>query len=219
MTQKSKNTSGSNYGLGYLILLFCFVVIYFVFKTDTTFEGQTLQGGSIMYTSSDLNVRSKPSIKGKKIETLPINTKIIVSKEKINDWVFVGRLDSSSLGFVSKKYLQQNKYSKTELDEIKESRNNKSNSSTKITSNNSCVTKNVNMISCVSESYLDKSMNYITKNDLDAVQYLLNAGFCSYIIPNTPVYLESSSWSGKVEIRPKGSTSSIWTVKEAIDCK
>lgn len=31
------------------------------------------------------------------------------------------------------------------------------------------------------------------------------------------VYLEKSTWGGKVKIRPEGSTISIWTVMEAIE--
>ena len=71
-----------------------------------------------------------------------------------------------------------------------------------------CVTKDVNMLFCISESYLDKSISYMINSDLDAVK-----------APYVAVYVESSSWTGTVEIRPKGAISTVWTVREAIDCK
>ena len=33
------------------------------------------------------------------------------------------------------------------------------------------------------------------------------------------VYLEDTTWTGTVKIRPEGSTVSIWTVMEAVDCR
>ena len=75
------------------------------------------------------------------------------------------------------------------------------------------------MLFCISESYLDKTISYINNNDLDAVQTLIDIGACSFIAPYITVYVESSSWTGTVEIRPKGATSTVWTVREAIDCK
>ncbi len=82
-----------------------------------------------------------------------------------------------------------------------------------------CVTKDVNMLFCISESYLDKSISYMINSDLDAVQSLIDVGACSFIAPYVAVYVESSSWTGTVEIRPKGAISTVWTVREAIDCK
>jgi len=114
--KKSKNRY-----IGFFVL---FVIIaYLMSDSGYNFEGQTLVGGDAMYTSSSLNVRSKPSINGKKILTLSINTKIITSKENNNGWVFIGDMDSVGLGFVSSSYLQAKSYSKYELEEIRFQKN------------------------------------------------------------------------------------------------
>jgi len=85
--------------------------------------------------------------------------------------------------------------------------------------NAQCVTKDVNMPVCISEAYLDKAISYISVSDMDALSTLFDYGYCTFIAPNIDVYLESSTWTGKVEIRAKGSTSTNWTVSEAIKCK
>lgn len=115
---KSKNGKKSKNGCLSLFALLI-IIIYFMSDSGYNFEGQSLVGGDIMYTSSSLNVRSKPSIKGEKIKTLPINTKIIISKENNNGWVFIGDMDSVGLGFVSSKYLQEKSYTAYELEQIK----------------------------------------------------------------------------------------------------
>jgi len=103
--------------LGFIIL---FVIIaYFMSDTGNNFDEYSLRGGKIMYTTTDLNVRSKPSIKGKKLKTLPPNSKIISANENKDGWVFVGDLDSVGLGFVSSKYLQNKSFSKEELEKMK----------------------------------------------------------------------------------------------------
>ena len=72
-----------------------------------------------MYTTTDLNVRSKPSVKGKQIKTLSPNSKVITANKIQDGWVFVGDLDSVGLGFVSSKYLQNKSFSKEELGKMK----------------------------------------------------------------------------------------------------
>lgn len=110
-TEKSKK--------GCLVFLVLFVIIYLLSTSKDNFEGQSLIGGKIMYTSTDLNVRSKPSINGEKIKTLLINSKILTSKEINDGWVFIGEMDSTALGFVSSKFLQNISFTTDELNIIK----------------------------------------------------------------------------------------------------
>jgi len=111
---KAQTKNNSKKGcLGFIIL---FVIIaYFMSDTGNNFDEYSLRGGKIMYTTTDLNVRSKPSIKGEKLKTLPPNSKIISANENKDGWVFIGDLDSIALGFVATKFLQSNSLSKDEL--------------------------------------------------------------------------------------------------------
>jgi uncharacterized protein YgiM (DUF1202 family) len=120
-TKSQPEKKSNNRYIGFFVLFVLFT--YFMSDSGYNFEGQTLVGGDTMYTSSSLNVRSKPSIKGEKIITLSINTKIITSKENNNGWVFIGDMDSVGLGFVSSSYLQEKSYSKYELEEIQFQKN------------------------------------------------------------------------------------------------
>tara|TARA_B100000780_G_C20693666_1_gene275896 strand:+ start:156 stop:332 length:177 start_codon:yes stop_codon:yes gene_type:complete len=58
-----------------------------------------------MYSKTDLNVSSEPSIDGKKLLTLITNQKVIVSKTDKSGWVFIGDTNSVGLGIVSKNTL------------------------------------------------------------------------------------------------------------------
>ena len=115
---KAQTKNNSKKGcLGFIVL---FVIIaYFMSDFGNSFEGHTLKGGKIMYTTTDLNVRSKPSVKGKKIKTLSPNSKVITANKTQDGWVFIGDLDSVGLGFVSSKYLQNKSFSKDELEKMK----------------------------------------------------------------------------------------------------
>ena len=119
--EKKIQKSSKNRFLGFLIFLL--FIGYVIYNSGNDFEGQSLIGGKTMYTSCSLNVRSKPSVNGYKIKTLSINTKIIISKDDANGWVFIGNTDSIGLGFVSSKYLQAKSYSKGQLEQIKVKKN------------------------------------------------------------------------------------------------
>ena len=68
---------------------------------------------------------------------------------------------------------------------------------------------------CVSKKYINDMIAYSNQKDYDAIQVLLDAGVCLVIAEGITVYLMDSSW-GVVEIRPKGMTDTVWTVREAI---
>jgi|TARA_B110000967_G_C18735836_1_gene485034 uncharacterized protein YgiM (DUF1202 family) len=106
-------------------LFFIFIIgvwgLSILLKDDTVlFKHETLSGGKVMYSKTDLNVRSEPSIDGKKLLTLITNQKVIVSETDKSGWVFIGDTDSVGLGFVSKKYLMIDMYSKEYLDVLNE---------------------------------------------------------------------------------------------------
>ena len=76
-------------------------------------------------------------------------------------------------------------------------------------------TTNSGYAACVSKASFDKYMSYAVNKDYEAISVLENAGLCFSLKGRVTVYLEDTSW-GKVEIRPKGQTGTVWTVMEAI---
>jgi len=175
--------------------------------------------GDLMYSTTHLNVRSRPDADSKKVNVLQPNTPLITSLSDDDNWMVVAGLDSVIIGYSSSKYLSVNKVDPNKLEEmerLREKRNIQNKQKTTVATG--CVTKDINLLFCMSESYLNNVMSYIANGDLVAVQSLIDVGACSYIAPNIPIFIESSTWSGKVEIRPKGSITTVWTVREAIEC-
>ena len=82
-------------------------------------------------------------------------------------------------------------------------------------SNAQSYTTNSGYVGCITKTYLDKYIKYAVDKDYEAAAVLTTNGFCFSLKPGVTVYLEDTSW-GKVEIRPRGLTGTIWTVMEAI---
>ena len=73
-------------------------------------------------------------------------------------------------------------------------------------------------VGCITKSAFDKYMKYAVDKDYAAAETLVKNKLCFSLKAGVTVYLEDTSW-GKVEIRPKGLTGTIWTVMEAIKRK
>ena len=80
-----------------------------------------------------------------------------------------------------------------------------------------CVTKS-GYYAATTEKGLELMVKYSVDKDYDALQKLLDAGLVFSMKSGMTVYIQDSSWTGRVEIRPKGMTGTVWTVKEAISC-
>jgi hypothetical protein len=84
-----------------------------------------------------------------------------------------------------------------------------------LTSEAQTYTTNSGYVGCVTKSAFDKYMKYAVAKDYAAVATLEKNNLCFSLKAGVTVYVEDTSW-GKVEIRPKGLTGTIWTVMEAI---
>lgn len=72
-------------------------------------------------------------------------------------------------------------------------------------------------IAAISETYLDKAIEYIVQGDNAALSTLIAQGVVVPLKAGIPVYItEYKMFSGKMKFRPKGSTYEYWTVAEAI---
>ena len=71
---------------------------------------------------------------------------------------------------------------------------------------------------CTTKKYLNDLITYSTQKDYDAIQKLIDAGVCLQMAGGIEVYLMETSW-GLVEVRPKGTTNTVWTVQEGIKKK
>jgi hypothetical protein len=77
-------------------------------------EEVTFSNGESLYTTTSLNVRVAPRIKGSEVsQVLPINTKLLVSDSTFEDkqsnieWKQVWSLDKVYIGYVSSEYLSK----------------------------------------------------------------------------------------------------------------
>tara|TARA_B100000989_G_C19502084_1_gene454746 strand:+ start:135 stop:440 length:306 start_codon:yes stop_codon:yes gene_type:complete len=84
-----------------------------------------------------------------------------------------------------------------------------------LASNAQTYTTKSGYVGCVSKSAFDKYMKYAVDKDYAAADALVKKQLCFSLKSGVTVYVEDTSW-GKVEIRPKGLTGTIWTVMEAI---
>ena len=84
-----------------------------------------------------------------------------------------------------------------------------------MTSKAQTYTTNSGYVGCITKSAFDKYMKYAVAKDYAAAETLVKNQLCFSLKAGVTVYLEDTSW-GKVEIRPKGLTGTIWTVMEAI---
>jgi hypothetical protein len=107
---KKQAPSISFYNKLIIFILFVFLVFFF-YMIDLRFSPREKakiefnEGSKLMYTSTSLNVRNKPSKDSRKIKTLKPNTPILTNAKKISGWVLIGDLDSNKLGYVFSKYL------------------------------------------------------------------------------------------------------------------
>ncbi len=72
-------------------------------------------------------------------------------------------------------------------------------------------------VAATAESYLSKAVNIYTSGDMNAFKKLLNS--TPNIFPleeGVKVYLEETKLNGHIKIRPLGSTTSVWTISDAI---
>lgn len=74
-------------------------------------------------------------------------------------------------------------------------------------------------IACITKADKEKSTRYMVDKDMEAVESLITARRCIILKGGDGVYREDSTWGGLVEIRPKGTTSTLWTNVEAIKKK
>jgi hypothetical protein len=82
-----------------------------------------------------------------------------------------------------------------------------------------CVTKS-GYPAAMTESDLDKAIDCAVANDKVALAKLIESGRAIILRAGVVVYNEETKlFKGKVKIRPKGETFSLWTVIEAINCK
>ncbi len=73
---------------------------------------------------------------------------------------------------------------------------------------------------CISEEAFDESVGYVASKDYLAFNSLIGSGECILLEPNIEVELEDVGiFSGKIQIRPKGSRTKLWTYLEAVEDK
>ena len=72
-------------------------------------SNKEMVNGELMYSTTHLNVRSKPSVDARKVKTLEPNTPLIVTLSENDKWMIVANLDSIQIGFASSSYLSSNK--------------------------------------------------------------------------------------------------------------
>lgn len=76
---------------------------------------------------------------------------------------------------------------------------------------------------CDSEAQLDKFLTFAQQKDLEAMANLVVSGRCVLLRAGIPVYRESlgfkSGTTGKIKVRPKGDTMSLWTTAQAVEKK
>jgi len=91
----------------FLIIAFTSLTISLL-TTKEADNSQLFRDGKIMYTSTNLNVRSKPSQDSKKIKTLKPNSPVLTTSKDVTGWTLIGDVDSNKIGYVSAKYLSNN---------------------------------------------------------------------------------------------------------------
>ncbi len=69
---------------------------------------------------------------------------------------------------------------------------------------------------CISENYLDTLVSVINDRDKEAINKMIYNKECFILKPGMPCFIMDTRWPGTVKIRMEGSTTGIWTVKEAI---
>lgn len=68
--------------------------------------------GDLMYSTTHLNVRSRPDADSKKVNVLQPNTPLITSLSDDDNWMVVAGLDSVIIGYSSSKYLSRDRVAK-----------------------------------------------------------------------------------------------------------
>ena len=72
-------------------------------------------------------------------------------------------------------------------------------------------------LAAITEDALDKAIEYIVQKDNAALQQLMSTGMVFQLKAGIPVHVvDTKMFSGKVKIRPRGSTAEVWTLIEAI---
>lgn len=76
---------------------------------------------------------------------------------------------------------------------------------------------NGSWIGCDTKSGYDRLVGFATSGDKAAFMRMVLSGQCTPLKPGTKVYLEDLSFfSGMAAVRPKGSTTTLWTALEAV---
>lgn len=67
------------------------------------------------------------------------------------------------------------------------------------------------------EKYLDKAIGYVSAGDKVAFQKIIDSKLVFILKAGVSVYVvDTKLFSGKIKIRPVGSTTEVWTVFEAV---
>ena len=71
-------------------------------------------------------------------------------------------------------------------------------------------------LAAATKEYYDQMMNLIAVKDYEALQTLIDAGVVISLKAGLKVQIVDSTWTGAIKIRLKGSTTTVWTVMEAV---
>jgi len=82
-----------------------------------------------------------------------------------------------------------------------------------------CITLKGSFLAATSEELFDEAMNYAVTKDIEALQILMDSGQVFMLKEGVRVQAKRKGiFSGKMKIRPIGSTVWFWTVVEAVNC-
>ena len=113
----SRKSNGCIYGI--LILLGALFLLTIMTEGSDKVKN-LVSGGEKMYTSTDLNVRSSPQVtNGNIIKVLSPNVELIMIDSVKEGFVYCFSKDGDSLGWVSMRYLSDNKSSPLQADKSK----------------------------------------------------------------------------------------------------
>jgi uncharacterized protein YgiM (DUF1202 family) len=75
-------------------------------RTESKIETIKFNRG-LMYSTTSLNVRMKPSKNSEKVTSLKLNTPVLTNTKDIGGWVLIADTDSNKLGYVHSNYLSE----------------------------------------------------------------------------------------------------------------
>ncbi|MCB2190318.1 MAG: hypothetical protein KQI62_02060 [Deltaproteobacteria bacterium] len=75
-----------------------------------------------------------------------------------------------------------------------------------------------NAIACTSKKYLDQAITYAVQKDKIAFVKMMDGRRCTIVKPGIKVFLKDvSMFSDMMEVRPAGSTSTLWMTRDGLD--